>query len=340
MTPLTELRFDGPQIVLKDNVVKGALLPQSYAELDRDVVVQGEAIIEGALFAQSVLVSRGPLTVHGAVFAQKEVHVQSDCRDRVHFQKAVGTAGTIACLPAGGRVVFGADINASSVTLRNAFVAASIFGDDVTIENCVVLGGVFAAKSLAMTNCVVGTFHAPAVRLAQELILLLPAGFSVEPIAMLPGTRVRNFALADLGALMRGAPEREKSGWIEMSIERDEQRTDLVAEDGTTQVVRSYSVAAKVLTADLLDLEALQNHFLLTAGSLEGQTVRAYEIGLGRDGQPIPITSDTLMDFFTRLLNGQIEARELSGTLSFEEIASALSSSESMPPTPTESTGP
>lgn len=324
MTTLQELRFDGPQVVLRNNVVKGALLPRSYAEMDRDVRVDGEAVVEGALFARSLLITGGPLTVEGAVYAQREIHVQSDCHEIVRFAKAVGTAGTVSCLPTSGGVIFGADINAAAVTLRHAFVAANVFGDDVTLEDCVVLGGVFASKSLAMTNCVVGTFHAPAVRLAQELILLLPAGFSVEPIAALPGTRVRNFALADLAALMCGTPERENTGWVRMHVDREEQRTDLVDDAGNAQVVRSYSIAAKVLTADLLDLEALQNHFLLTAGSLGGQTIRTYDLGTGADGQPVPITPESLTAFFLKLLNGQIEARELSGNLSFDDIASAL----------------
>lgn len=324
MKELTELRIQGNQLVLRDNLVKESVLPLNYAEMDRDVLVQGHAIVEGALFARSFLISAGPLRVDGAVYAQREIHVQSSCRDAVEFRKSVGTAGTVASLATAGRVYFGADVNASTVNLRGAYIAANVFADDVTLENCVVLGGVFASKKLSMTNCIVGTFHSPEVRLGQEIILLLPAAFSVAPISALPGTRVRNWALVDLAALMRGASVRENTGWILMDPAREEQRTDLVDEKGNSQVVRSYSVAAKVLTADILDLGQLQNHFLLAAGSLGAQTLQTYDLGTGPDGAPIELTAPTIAAFFFRILDGQVDSPELSGDLSFDDIRRAF----------------
>lgn len=324
MTQLTELRLSGNQLVLNRNIVREPLLPKTYAELDRDVSVQGEAVVEGAVFARSLLVSGGPFVVEGAVFAQREIHVTSDCRERVEFRKSVATAGTVSVLSSWSRTYFGADINAVSVTLRDAYVAANIFADDIVLENCVVLGGVFAAQTLSMTNCVVGTFHGGSVRLAQEILMLLPTAFSIEPIAMLPSTRVRNLALADLGGLLRGGPEAPGSGWINMDIDREEQRTDLVDEQGNVRLIRSYSVAGKVLTADLLDLDKLQNHFLIAAGSLGAQTLRTYDIGMNADGTPVQLTKETIADLLFAVLDGRMAVRELDGEMSFDELTRML----------------
>jgi hypothetical protein len=324
MTELTEIRMSGNQLVLNRNIVREPLLPRSYAELDRDVSVQGEAVVEGAVFARSLLVSAGPLRVDGAVFAQREIHVTSDCRERIEFRKSVATPGTVTVLSGWSRTFFGADINGASVTLRNAYVAANIFADDVVLENCVVLGGVFATQKLSLTNCVVGTFHGGSVRLAQEVLLLLPTAFSIEPIAMLPSTRVRNLALADLGALVRGTPEVAGSGWINMDIDREEQRTDLVDEQGNVRLIRSYSVAGKVLTADLLDLDKLQNHFLIAAGTLGAQTLRTYDIGMNADGTPVDLTMDVIADMLFAVMDGRIAVTELDGEMSFDELTQRL----------------
>ncbi len=323
MKELVELNLSN-QLILKENLVKGAILPRNYNELEREVIVKGETIVEGALYAKTLLIEQGPLTVKGAVFSQQEIHVSSGCKGLVEFQKSVGSTESVTCLSPSSQVRFCADIHGRSISLRNCYVAANIFGDNVTLENCVVLGGVFAIKSLAMTNCLVGTFHSPSVRIAQEIYLLLPSAFSVEPISSLPGSKVTNLALADLGALMKGIPEKTGSGKIPMQLDKEEQRTDLVDTDGNSQVVRSYSIATKVLLADMLDLDKLQNHFLLAAGSLGAQTLRRYDLGEDATGQLCELNPATISEFFFKVLQGQIEPRSLDSTFSFADIVNAF----------------
>ena len=324
MTELKELVVSGSQLILNNHIVRGSLLPKTYAELDRDVVIKGETVIEGAVYARSLLVNNGPFTVDGAVFAQREIHISSDCAEQVSFKKSVASTGTVASLSNRTRVIFEADINAASVTLRSAYIAANVFGDEVVLENCVVLGGVFASQKLSLINCMVGTFHSSSVRLGGEIMLLLPTAFSVEPITMLPGAKVRNLSLADLGSLMRGTPELPGSGWIRMDIDKEEQRTDLVDESGNVQLIRSYGVSGKVLTAGLMDFEKLQNRFLIAAGSLGAQTLRTYDIGLDQDGNAVEVTTSSIMDLLFSVLDGTKHVSELEGTISFDELTRIL----------------
>ena len=51
MKELKELRFNETNIQLKDNLVKGSILPEKIAELDRTITIQGNSIIEGAVYA-------------------------------------------------------------------------------------------------------------------------------------------------------------------------------------------------------------------------------------------------------------------------------------------------
>lgn len=54
----------------------------------------------------------------------------------------------------------------------------SVFGADIYLENCVVLGGVFATKELKISNCVFGTFNAPSAEVSGVSYMLYPAAFS------------------------------------------------------------------------------------------------------------------------------------------------------------------
>ena len=320
MDELTEIRFTDNRLSLVDNRVKSAILPQLAAELERDVVIRKNCIIEGAVYARNFQIESGPARIQGAVFTRVELHVDSGAKGVVTFDHSVGSSGAIVSHAPGCRLQFLADIHAKQVRLRNAYVAANIFADDISLEDCVVIGGVFASRNLSLSNCVVGTFNAPSVRAAQSIYLLMPGGFSVEPLATLPGTVFCSLALADLGAIMRGAPEMQNSGKIPIHVPEDEQHTVLT--DGETQVLlRSYSVSGKVLAADMLDLDRLQNHFLLTTAGLGTQLLRTYDLGTDAKGTVIDLTPERISQFFFDILAGRVEIASLSGKFSLADFA-------------------
>lgn len=323
MEDIKEIRINDNRILLKNNRVKSAILPKVISELDRSVVIQGNCIIEGALFAHTLEIENGPFEIQGAVFAQLEVHVNQQAKGSILFKKAVGSADTIVSLAPGARTVFLSDINAKQVKLRNSYVSGSIFADDVELEDCVVIGGVFASRSLEITNCILGTFNSPVVRVAKLLNLLLPSAFSVEKIITLPGTSINNLSLADLGALFKGTEQSVNSGKIIMNVDSDELKTVLTSED-SNQILRSYSVAGKVLAADLLDADKLNNHFLLTAASLGNQLIQTYDLGFDDKNNKIELTTGRLVNFFFDLLNGKYEIQVLSGKMKISDIANVF----------------
>ncbi len=323
MKELTELRFNDNRIIIKDSLVKSPILPKLTSELERDVVVQGNCIIEGAVYARNLEIQQGPLTLKSSVFTQVELHVNTDANGLVVFEKAVGSASSVVSHAPGCRLHFLADISAKQVKLRNAYVAASIFADDVVLEDCVVIGGVFATRCLELHNCIIGTFNSPTVRCSKTVNLLLPSAFSIESVTSLPGTEFFNLSLADLGALMRGIPEAMNSGRIPMNLTQDEQKTVLINDVGQ-QILRSYSVVGKVLAADLLDFDRFQNHFLLTNAGLGNQLIRTFDLGLDNSGNRMELTPDTIASFFFAMLDGKIQARDLDGTFTMNDILKAF----------------
>jgi hypothetical protein len=319
MNELKELRFNETNIQLKDNLVKGSILPEKIAELDRTITIQGNSIIEGAVYAHKLEIQQGDAEIRGAVFTHLEMYVNSDAKGNISFKKSVGSANAIVSRAQKCNLMFYSDINAKSVTLYNAFVAGSIYADEVILQNCVVIGGVFATQSIDVTNSILGTFNSPSVKASQQVWLLLPSAFSIEQIMTIPGTKFYNLSLADLGSLYKGCKEAVNSGKIEMNIATDEVRTTLTNEE-MQKTIRSYTVVGKVLAADLLDFDKFQNHFLFTAASLGSQLLKNYDLGVNDKGEPVTLTFEKIRNFFFEILLGKIEIQEINGKFDISDI--------------------
>ena len=153
---LKEIRINETDVLLQDNLVRGSILPQKISELNRNIIFKGDNVVEGPIYGHRIEIQQGDLEVQGAVFSQLELYVNSEAKGNIEFKKCVGSANSIVSRAAGCRLVFNSDINAKTVSLHNAFVAGSIYADEITLENCVVIGGVFATQSIELTNSIVG----------------------------------------------------------------------------------------------------------------------------------------------------------------------------------------
>ena len=283
---LKEVRFDTSEINLRDNLVRGSILPQKIAELPRNVILDGNTVVEGAIYGHRIEIRKGEVEICGAVFAQNEVYVAGDVTGSVVFRKSVGSANSVVSRAAGTRPCFGSDINARQVSLRNAFVAGSIYADEIDLENCVVIGGVFATSDASINNCIVGTFKTRRV---------------------------------PHGALDRGVHEDTQSGRIPMNLETDEIKSNLTGEDAR-RTLRAFTVIGKVLAADLIDTDRFQNHFLLTAAALGPQMLKTYDLGQNADGTPATLDAPRLRQFFFDLLEGRVEPRPMDATFSLQNL--------------------
>lgn len=323
MKELKEISFDNETIVLNGHLVQGAILPRNVGELDRDVKIQMDTVIEGAVYGHRIEIENGDVQVKGAAFAQLEIYVNSGAKGFVRFDKSIGAVDSIVSHARECKVMMLSDVNAKEVRLTNAFVGGSIFADEITLVNCVVIGGVFANKELNINNCIVGTFNSPSVSMEGSNGLLLPSAFSLEPIAYTPSTTLYNYSLADLGAYYKGVAPAANSGKIAMNLETDEVKSTLTEENRQVSV-RNYTVIGKVLASDLVDWEKMQNHFLLTAASLGTQLLGTYDLGIDATGQKAVLSPEKIYEFFMDLMLGKIEIAEIDGTFSLDAMAEHL----------------
>lgn len=319
MKELKELRFNETNIQLMDNLVKGSILPEKIAELGRTITIQGNSIIEGAVYAHKLEIQQGNSEIRGAVFTQLEMYINSEAKGNISFKKSVGSANSVVSRAHNCNLMFYSDINAKSVTLYNAFVAGSIYADEIILQNCVVIGGVFATQNIDITNSIIGTFNTPSIKASQVVWLLLPSAFSIEKIILIPGTKFYNLSLADLGSLYKDLPQSENSGKIEMNLDTDEVKTTLTNEE-MQKTIRCYTVVGKVLAADLLDTDKFQNHFLLTAASLGSQLLKNYDMGVNAKGEPVTLSFEKIRNFFFGILHGKTEIQEINGKFDISQI--------------------
>lgn len=324
MKDLKDIQFDRENIILNSNKVQGAILPKNVGELDRDVKIQADTIVEGAVYGHKIEIEKGNVDIQGAAFAQLEIYINSGAKGVVKFEKSIGAVESVVSHARECKVMMLSDVNAREVRLTNAFVGGSIFADEITLVNCVVIGGVFANKELSLNSCIVGTFNAPSVSMEGDNSLLLPSAFSLEPINYNSATTtLSNLALADLGALFRGVDPAANSGKIKMNLETDEVKSTL-SSDNRQMSVRNYTVIGKVLAADLIDWEKMQNHFLMTAASLNTQLLSVYDLGVDSTGKKAQLTPDKIYDFFMSLMLGKISVPEIDGTFTIESISENL----------------
>ena len=284
-------------VILSENLVKGSILPRTSAELERDVLIQNDTIVEGAVYARKLEIQNGDVEIRGAVFTKLEFHISNNAKGNIILRKTVATSDSLVSYARDCRLMFMADINGKTVKLCNTFVAGSIFADEVILEDCIVLGGVFATAKLNMKDCIVGTFNAKQVSVSGDIKLLLPSAFSGEEMQVMSETRLFNLSLADLGALYAGTPEMENTGIIEMNTYSDEQESQLFEGDEKV-LVHCYSVVGKVLAADLVNVDKLRNHFLIGATALGSQLLKTYDLGVGANGELCEIIPEKVADFF------------------------------------------
>ena len=319
-----DISYEGNTIKLQNDTIEGSLLPEKASELDRTIILLENTIIEGALYANKLEIQQGPVSVSGAVFVKSDLYVNSEAEGNISFKKTVGSSGSVTSRATQSHLTFHADLNAREITLYNAFIAGSIYADNITLENCIVIGGVFATSRLELINCMVGTFNSPIVKVSQQLQLLFPSAFSIEKLHILPDTKLYNLTFADLGALYKGQPEASDSGKIEMSPEADELET-ILTQAGTEKTVRSYSITGRVLAAGLSDTDKFQNHFLLTAAALGPQLIRDFELDIEHTSDSVSLTFEKIREFFFNILHGKTKIRNMTAMFNLKEITERFS---------------
>ena len=147
---MEEIRVDSKDLILKDNKVSSAIIPQTSAQLKRSVVIEGNTDILGAVYGEKILIHDGPCEFHRSVFGKEELVIDPTSKNTIIFRESAGSNQVISSTSLSGEVTFCSDLNAKRVTLRNAFVGGCVYADEIQLDNSVVIGGAFGAAQQSL----------------------------------------------------------------------------------------------------------------------------------------------------------------------------------------------
>jgi hypothetical protein len=80
----------------------------------------------------------------------------------------------------------------------------------------------------------------------------------------------------------------------------------LIDDSDTKILLHRYAVASRVLVSDLIDIDKLENHFLIIAASLGYQILKTYSLQIEGEPENSALTAANIADFFFKILNGSI----------------------------------
>ena len=139
-------------------------------------------------------------------------------------------------------------------------------------------------------------------------------------MSRLPNTEFWNLSLADLGSLFKGVEEKENTGKIRIDLVNDTQRTVLTDKDGTQSLINSYSVASRVLMSDLINMENLENHFMIISASLGNQILKTYSLTKSNGEKGPELNVKDIASFFFDILSGKVQIKEIDGEITFNDL--------------------
>ena len=91
-------------------------------------------------------------------------------------------------------------------------------------------------------------------------------------------------------------------------------------DNGTQTLINSYSVASRVLVSDLIDMEKMENHFLIISASLGSQILKTYSLTKSNGEKGPELNVKDIAEFLFKVLTGKIQVREIDGKVSFDEL--------------------
>jgi len=106
----------------------------------------------------------------------------------------------------------------------------------------------------------------------------------------------------------------------EREFENDTQRTVLTDENGTQTLINSYSVASRVLVSDLVNMEKMENHFLIISASLGSQILKTYSLTKSNGEKGPELNIKDIAEFFFNIVAGKVQIKEMDGKLDFDEL--------------------
>jgi len=161
----------------------GSIMPGNRAEMLRDVYLQPGAIVKGGVFANELTINGSGISIDGAVYCRNNIKMEySNVRtnEDVTFGSTVVCPGTLLVPGSKIKTRFLSDLYLGKTNLKNCIVYGNVYSSSATIEDSIILGGIYCKDQLKIKNSIIFTFRAHNCELDEYVSMLSPFGFADE----------------------------------------------------------------------------------------------------------------------------------------------------------------
>ncbi len=164
----------------------GAIFPTNVMELNREVYLNDGADIEGAIYAHSLYIRGGDITVSRSIFSNNTLKISLEKEGMVNLKASLGVGRSlyIEDLAENNYVRIRGDVHLGNANLKKIIVYGNIYGHHINLDHAAVLGGIFATGKVTVKNSLVGTFLADRVNLNDGTTLWLTEGIGEHGVEL------------------------------------------------------------------------------------------------------------------------------------------------------------
>lgn len=291
----------------------GNIMPGDRAEMMRNIYLRSGAHIKGGIYGNELSVEGNGITVDGAVYCKSHIRInlleENDQKDAT-FRSAVVCPGTILTTTSVCKTRFLSDIYSGKINLKRGFVYGNIYASSATIEDSVVLGGVYCTKQLTLKNSIIFTFRAGDCSISEHVSILSPFGFA-EKIQLKSTVNVIAFS----GLFEKGY--KQTGGGLKLD-ETDVYEIELEKKDPSAEAagkkIQVLSIAERLLNTAEVIKHFEQNRNFIEFLSLNSHLPPAERINF------LLRNKDELENELWQIVEEKREFKEMEDSLSIEEM--------------------
>ncbi len=292
----------------------GNIMPGNRAEMMRDVYLNQGAHVTGGIYSNELNVSGSDIFVEGAVYCKRNIRITGDGNPSgkdITFGSTVVCPGTLLVPESATRTRFLSDIYTGMTNLKNVVVYGNVYASSATIEDSIILGGIYCRKHLKLKNCIFFTFRAGDCLIEEHTSILSPFGFA-ERITLGSTVNVLTFK-----CLFDRDEDQGKSGSIRLDstdiYEIDLQKKE-GTQEGTGKKLQVLSVAERLLNTSEIIEQFKQNRNFIEFLALNSHLSEEDKASFIRNNR------EELEKDLWKIIDEKSDFKELAGSASIEEM--------------------
>jgi len=303
---------DSTRYLVKEEHI-GSIMPGNRAEMHRDIYLQSGALIKGGIYGNKLSINGGNITVEGSTYCKSNIkfNFPGNINKDVVFQSTVVCPGTILIPPFNGKIRFLSDVYSGKINLKNCIVYGNVYATSATLEDSIILGGIYCKNQLKLKNSIVFTFRSNHSLIDDHVSILSPFGFS-EQISMNSNVNVLSFK-----SLFNSNETIQSSGKLKLD-ETDIYEIELEKKDESDgsagKKIQILSVAERLLNTSEIIEHFKQNKKFIVFLSLNSHLIDEDKESF------ITNNKEELENGLWQIIEDKSDFKELVGAKSIEEM--------------------